>query len=106
MRRSLPHLSRAFLLGATVGLALNGCATTKPSEIEALKEEVRAATEAANRAAAEAEAAHREAARAAKLADEAKSASEHANRVALDAQAISMESDARIDRMFKKAMYK
>jgi murein lipoprotein len=106
MRPSLQHPLPVCLLLATLGTALSGCATTSPSEMEALKEEIRAATEAANRAAAGAEDARREAARAAKLAEEAKTASEHANRVALDAQAISMETDARIDRMFKKAMYK
>ena len=89
----------ALVVGMT-----GGCATS--SDIEKLQAEVAKSTEAANRAAASADAARREAAEAAKLAQEAKSASEHSNRVALDAQAMAQETDSRIDRMFKKAMYK
>ena len=82
-------------LAAAVGLS--GCAST--SEIDSLRSDVREANETAASAAATAEAARKEAAAAAADAAEAKA-------MAQDAKATSEATDAKIDRMFKKSMYK
>ena len=85
----------ALTFAALVGLG--GCATT--SDLDALRAEVRQANETAqqanntaNSAAAKADAASKEAAAASQTANEAKVSAEEAN--------------SKIDRMFKKSMYK
>lgn len=75
-------------LAVLAGLA--GCAST--SEIDSLRAEIRQANETAQSAAAKADAASQEAASATQTAEEAKTAAEEAN--------------SKIDRMFKKSMYK
>jgi murein lipoprotein len=80
---------------AISGLA--GCAST--ADMDSLRSDVDQANQAAESAAAEAAAARREAAAAALAAEEAKAAAE-------DAKAAAMATDAKIDRMFKKTMYK
>ena len=77
-----------LMLFALVGLA--GCATT--SDLDSLRAEVQQANETANSAADKADAASKEAAAASQTADEAKASAEEAN--------------SKIDRMFKKSMYK
>jgi murein lipoprotein len=76
---------------------LAGCAST--SDIDSLRSEVRAANENSERAAAAAEAARQEAAAASRAAADAKAA-------AADAKATAQQTDEKIDRMFKKTMYK
>ena len=85
----------ALTLVALVGLG--GCATS--SDLDALRAEVRQVNETAqqanstaNNAAAKADAASKEAAAASRTANEAKLSAEEAN--------------SKIDRMFKKSMYK
>lgn len=75
-------------LSALVGLA--GCAST--SELDTLRAEIREANETAQNAAARADAASKEAAAASQTANEAKAVAEEAN--------------SKVDRMFKKSMYK
>ena len=87
----------ALVSAAVFATALSGCATT--SELNNLKDRVDAAESAASAAKAEASAARQEAAEARSLAEQAMS-------VANDAQATADESATKIDRMFKKAMYK
>jgi len=77
-----------LMLAALIGLA--GCATT--SDLDALRAEVKQANETANGADAKADAASKEAAAASQTANEAKASAEEAN--------------SKIDRMFKKSMYK
>ncbi len=71
-------------------LGLGGCAST--SEIESLKADLQRANASADRAAADAASARRDA-EAARAAAEA-------------AQATAMETNEKLDRMFKKSMYK
>jgi len=85
----------ALILAALVGLG--GCAST--SELDSLRGEIRQANQTAQQAnetaasaAAKADAASRQAASASQTADEAKASAEEAN--------------SKIDRMFKKSMYK
>lgn len=82
-------------LAAAAGLA--GCAST--SEIDSLRSDVSEAKTTAANAAATADAARAEAAAASADAAEAKA-------MAADAKATSEATDAKIDRMFKKSMYK
>ena len=77
-----------LMLAALVGLA--GCATT--SDLDAVRAEVKQANDTANSAAAKADAASKEAAAASQTANEAKVSADEAN--------------SKIDRMFKKSMYK
>jgi len=81
-----------FMLAALLGLA--GCATT--SDLDTLRTELKAdiqqANDTANSAAAKADAASKEAAAASQTANEAKVSADEAN--------------SKIDRMFKKSMYK
>ncbi|RRQ20652.1 Lpp/OprI family alanine-zipper lipoprotein [Thiohalobacter thiocyanaticus] len=83
-----------LLLGA---FALGGCAST--GEIDQLRSDIERAQSTADDAAAEAAAARSEAAAARRLAEEAQDD-------AAAAKARSEETDAKIDRMFKKSMYK
>lgn len=81
-----------LMLAALIGLA--GCATT--SDLDTLRTELKAdiqqANDTANSAAAKADAASKEAAAASQTANEAKVSADEAN--------------SKIDRMFKKSMYK
>ena len=81
-----------LVLSALVGMA--GCATT--SDLDSLRDSLRAeiqqANDTANSASAKADAASKEAAAASQTANEAKASAEEAN--------------SKIDRMFKKSMYK
>lgn len=86
---------KPFLLIAVTAL-MAGCATTDNGAMRTELDQVRAIAE---KAAADAAAANRAAAAAQARAD---AAMDTASR----AQAQSVETDAKIDRMFKKAMYK
>lgn len=82
------------------GAALAGCATT------AQQEEMAAVRATAEQAAADAAEAKRIATEAEREAAAAKLAAEQAKADAAAALAKSQETEAKIDRMFKKAMYK
>ena len=82
-------------LAAVTGLA--GCAST--SEVESLRSEIRQANDTAANAASTADAARSEAAAASRAAAQA-------NATAEEAKAMAEATDAKIDRMFKKSMYK
>jgi murein lipoprotein len=84
----IKRMAGIVTLAAVAGLA--GCATT--SDLDSLRGEIRQANETAANAAATADAARKEAAAASQTAAEAK--------------AMSEATDAKIDRMFKKSMYK
>jgi murein lipoprotein len=92
MKEKIKHPVRMLTLAAVAGtfIGLTGCAST--GDLEALQTKVNAA--AADAAAAKAEAA----AASAKAND--------AVRIADEANRRSMETESKIDRMFKKAMYK
>ena len=83
------NLVTAVLAGILV-TGLSGCAST--ATMDEMRAEIRQANETA-------QAARDEAAAASRAAAEAKAAAE-------DAKAMAMETDTKIDRMFKKAMYK
>jgi len=91
----ISNLIKPLVLIATSGL-LFGCATTQQDDLRGELEQVRAIAE---KAAADAAAAKSAAAAAQASAD---AASATAN----SARSQSQETDAKIDRMFKKAMYK
>jgi murein lipoprotein len=86
---------RSLVLVAASGL-LFGCATTQQADLQAQIDDVRAIAE---KAAADAAAAKQAAAAAQSRADAAMD-------TATSAKAQSEETEAKIDRMFKKAMYK
>ena len=88
------HFGAMALLGI---FTLGGCAST--AEIDQLRAQVERAQSTADTAAAEASEARREAAAARTLAEEAQSD-------AAAAKATADETDVKIDRMFKKSMYK
>ena len=89
------HVKPLLVLAAT-GL-LFGCATT--AEEQRLRSELDEVRAIAERAAADAAAANR-------AASAAQSRADAAMATAADARAQSAETEAKIDRMFKKAMYK
>lgn len=85
------------LLALFIAIGLTGCATT--GDLDTLRVQVQQANETANAAL--------------KAADEAKATAEQANvtaqqanAAAQDAQTTSAITESKIDRMFKKAMYK
>ncbi|HFD78871.1 MAG TPA: hypothetical protein ENK05_00575 [Gammaproteobacteria bacterium] len=82
------NITLALAIAAVAGLS--GCATT--SDLDKLRDEVHQANATAEAAAAKADAASQEAAAASQTAADAKAAADDAN--------------SRIDRMFKKSMYK
>ena len=85
------------LLALFIAIGLTGCATTK--DLDAVRLEVQqanATAEAALKAANEANA----------TAQEANATAQEANATAQDAKATSQTTENKIDRMFKKAMYK
>jgi murein lipoprotein len=88
------------LIIVLAGASLVGCAST------AQKEELAAVRVVAEQAAADAAEAKRMAAEAEREAAAAKLAAEQARADAAAANAKSAETEAKIDRMFKKAMYK
>ena len=88
MRNLSGKTAAGFMLVALTGLA--GCATT--SDLDTLRTEVQKATATANQAASDAAAAKRDAA-AAKSAAEAAADS-------------ARQTNEKLDRMFKKSMYK
>lgn len=87
----------AGLLALTALLAAGGCAST--SEMEQLRTDIAAAQATADQAAADAAAAREEAAQANATANNALGTAEAAKSKA-------EETESKIDRMFKKAMYK
>lgn len=92
------NIKNAVILAALVGTAgLSGCAST--SDMDSLRSEIRQANDAAQSAQSTADAARKEAAAASATASEAKATAEEAKSTA-DATA------EKIDRMFKKSMYK
>jgi murein lipoprotein len=84
-------------LALTAVLALAGCAST--SQMEKLQADVQQAQATADQAAADAAAAMAK-------ADQADATANTALSTAERAEATSKDTEARIDRMFKKAMYK
>ena len=91
-----------LMLAALLGLA--GCAST--TDFDALRASVQQANQTANSAAAKADAASREAAAASQEAAAAKQQSASASQTANEAKASAQEVNSKIDRMFKKSMYK
>jgi len=94
-RTALKHLAKATLIMGIVGLT--ACASS--SKMEALRTDVDAANAEASAARTEASAARAEAA-------EARAMAESATATANEAKAISVDTETKIDRMFKKAMHK
>ena len=76
---------------------LAGCAST--SDLDSMRSEIRQANETAQSAAATAQAASKDAAAASQAAADAKATAEAA-------QATADATDEKVNRMFKKAMYK
>ncbi len=90
MHTLLKTTAAGLMLAALTGLG--GCASTSQSEIDAMKADIQTAMDTANRAAADASAARSDAAAARDAAEQARDA--------------SMETNEKLDRMFKKSMYK
>lgn len=99
MKGPILYRSRILAIVAATGIVagLGGCATT--NDLNALRDDVTAAR-------AEASAAKAEAAAASRAATEAKAMASDAMNTANAAKATSEETETKIDRMFKKAMYK
>jgi len=99
MKGTTLYRSRVLAAVAATSLVvgLSGCAST--SDLNALRAEVDSAK-------ADASAAKAEAAAASKAAAEAKAMASDAVSTANAAKATSEETETKIDRMFKKAMYK
>jgi murein lipoprotein len=92
------NVTRAATLTAVVLAAgLSGCAST--SDLDKLHSQIDQANETARSAAADAAAARKEAAAASAAAADARS-------IAEDAKATAEATNQKIDRMFKKSMYK
>jgi murein lipoprotein len=91
-------VKKATLVAMLVAVAgLSGCAST--TEMDQMRADIKAANDKADKASADAAAA-------AKAAAEAKAAADAARSAAEAARASSEATDAKIDRMFKKSMYK
>jgi methyl-accepting chemotaxis protein len=87
----------AKLLALLIVLGLAGCATTKDLEsVRTLAEQANATADMALKTANEANA----------TAQEAKAIAQEANATAQNANATAATTEDKIDRMFKKAMYK
>lgn len=93
--KSVTRILTAGVLASVAAMA--GCAST--SDLDKLRAEVRDASAAAADAKSTADAAKSEAEAASAAAAEAKATAD-------EAKAMSEATDAKIDRMFKKAMYK
>lgn len=78
------------ILALFTAIGLSGCATTK--DLDATKMEVQQANATAEMAL--------------KTANEAKATADDAKAIAEDAKATSAATEEKLDRMFKKAMYK
>ena len=89
------------LLTLVAAMGLGGCTTNE--RIDKLENELRASNE---QAAQDAASARTDAAEALRAANAAKAESAEAYKMARDAKRSSDNTDARIDRMFKKAMHK
>ncbi len=92
--------TRRLLALATVAVlytGISGCAST--GELASLKSQI-------DQASADAAAARAEAAAASRDAADAKAMAGTATNTANQAMSLSQETDSKIDRMFKKAMYK
>ncbi|MFV1973798.1 MAG: Lpp/OprI family alanine-zipper lipoprotein, partial [Thiohalobacterales bacterium] len=98
MKGPILYRSRIIAMAAAVGMVagLGGCATT--NQLNELQADVDAAK-------ADASAAKAEAAAASRTANEAKAMASDAVNTANAAKATSEETETKIDRMFKKAMY-
>jgi murein lipoprotein len=99
MEIKMTQTRRLLALAAVAALytGLSGCAST--GELASLKSQIDQAT-------ADAAAAKAEAATASSDAASAKAMAEQAVNTANQAMSLSQETDSKIDRMFKKAMYK
>jgi len=88
-----------------IGFAgLVGCANT--ATMESLRADIVKANDTAESAMSSASAAKSEAAAASRAAEEAKATADEALRIANEANSRAKETDAKIDRMFKRSMYK
>ncbi len=96
MTRETTKLVGAVLCAVVLG-GLGGCAST--SEVDKLRGEIDQINQTARNAAAAAQAARTEAAAASQTAAEARAAAQ-------EAKAAAQATDEKVDRMFKKAMYK
>ena len=99
MQTRMTQTRRLLALATVAALytGLSGCAST--GELASLKSQIDQAT-------ADAAAAKAEAATASSDAASAKAMAEQAVNTANQAMSLSQETDSKIDRMFKKAMYK
>lgn len=95
MNKNMKYVFTVAALSASV--ALSGCATT--GALEEVKSQLNAVR-------ADADAAKAEAASARATANEAKDIANRALSTANEANARSMETETKIDRMFKRAMHK
>lgn len=85
------------ILALFIAIGLTGCATTKDLEaVRSLAQQANETADAALKAADEAKV----------TAQDAKTIAQDANVTAQDAKATSITTENKIDRMFKKAMYK
>lgn len=91
MRHTVKLLALFFAIGLT------GCATS--GDLDALRAEVQQANQTADAALAAANEANA-------TAQQANATAQQANATAQDAKATSAITESKIDRMFKKAMYK
>lgn len=92
------------MLALFIALGLTGCATTK--DLEAVRLQAQQANATADAALQAANAAKATARDAKILAEEANATAQRANATAQEAKATSQTTETKIDRMFKKAMYK
>ena len=99
MKQSLLNSSRVWVLVAVAGVyaGLTGCATN--GDIEALRSEINQNKKDTAATAAAAAAATRDAA-------DAKAMAQNAVSTANEAKAVSNDTASKLDRMFKKSMYK
>lgn len=99
METKMTQTRRLLALAAVAALytGISGCAST--GELASLKSQI-------DQASADAAAAKAEAAAASRDAAAARTMAEQANNTANQAMGLSRDTDSKIDRMFKKAMYK
>lgn len=87
-----------------IAISLTGCATTK--DLEAVRSQVMQANATADAALQVANEAKVIAQDAKTIAQDARATAQDANAIAQDSNAIAKTTESKIDRMFKKAMYK
>ena len=99
MKESVMNRSRVLVLVAVAGVfaGLGGCATT--GDLDALKSQV-------NQNTADIAAANRTAADAKSMAQEAMTTANEAKSTANEAKSTADDTASKLDRMFKKSMYK